>query len=121
MYTYTRKFLALLSFQKFGTRKRMLSFSVIACTAYLGLFGSQTLFNSSETAACMCESGIAYNAMLPANHPTNRCANQTKQLNWGAWFAGQGSNQFHFLDLVELLNRSKNQHIDSDNDNLPAR
>ena len=121
MFTFIRKLLTISSFQKLGSRKRILSYSVIACTASFGLFGSQMLFNSSETAACMCESGVTYNAMLPANHPTNRCANQTKQLNWGAWFSGQGSNQFHFLDLVELLNHNKTKHIVPSNDNLPAR
>lgn len=116
-----RKLLTKLSFQKLGSRKRILSYAAIACMAYFGLFGSKILFSSSETAACMCDSGVAYNAMLPANHPANRCANQTKQLNWGAWFSGQGSNQFHFLDLVELLNRNKTKHIVPSNDNLPAR
>lgn len=64
-------------------------------------------FSPSETeSACVCstESTTNYNSSLPASHPGNRCARQSKELNWANWFSGSSrSNQLHFVDLLELL------------------
>ncbi|MFT5234763.1 MAG: hypothetical protein ACI90A_000124 [Shewanella sp.] len=79
--------------------------------------GTQS-FSSSETeSACVCskESTASYNSSLPASHPGNRCARQSKELNWANWFSGNSSNQLHFVDLLELLHG----HTDSPLDDMP--
>jgi hypothetical protein len=47
---------------------------------------------------------------LPVSHPMNRCAaDQSQGVSWSEWFTGRSSsNQFHFIDLLELLSRSRN-------------
>jgi hypothetical protein len=56
---------------------------------------------------CSCPSGLAFATELPMSHPINRCAaEQVAGVSWSSWFSGQSnSNQFHFLDLLELLSR----------------
>jgi hypothetical protein len=47
---------------------------------------------------------------LPLSHPVNRCAaEQSQGVSWSEWFTGRSSSyQFHFIDLLELLSRSRN-------------
>ncbi|GGI90381.1 hypothetical protein GCM10007978_29990 [Shewanella hanedai] len=68
--------------------------------------GAQSISTSETASACVCstESTANYNSSLPASHPGNRCARQSKELNWANWFSGSSrSNQLHFVDLLELL------------------
>lgn len=79
---------------------------------------SNTLSNSEGTLACACSSNVTYDTMLPASHPQNRCASQTKELNWGTWLTGKsGSSQFHFFDLFELLHGKRSGNFDKPNAN----
>jgi hypothetical protein len=53
---------------------------------------------------------VVLNQQLPVSHPVNRCATEQSQgVSWSQWFSGRSSSyQFHFIDLLELLSRSKN-------------
>lgn len=72
----------------------------------LGLVAGAYLLQSepqTQTSACMTfvlngEQGFDYQQQCPA----------APQQSWLAWFSGQSrSTQFHFIDLLELLNRFK--------------
>ncbi len=54
---------------------------------------------------CSCADGVKFNHDLPLSHPVNRCASeQSAEVSWSSWFSGAASsNQFHYLDLLELL------------------
>ncbi|MCF2947626.1 hypothetical protein L0668_05860 [Paraglaciecola aquimarina] len=58
---------------------------------------------------CQCEENIAFDHNLPLSHPVNRCAStQSDAVSWGAWISGKSSSyQFHFINLLELLSRTK--------------
>ncbi|USD37896.1 MULTISPECIES: hypothetical protein [Ferrimonas] len=53
------------------------------------------------------------------HHCDNQCAHASiESLKWRTWLAGSsGSNQFHYVDLLELLYRTT--HKDTDNANSP--
>jgi hypothetical protein len=61
------------------------------------------------TLSCQCEPNVAFDHTLPLSHPVNRCAaSQSDAVSWFSWFSGKsGSYQFHFIDLLELLSRTK--------------
>ncbi|TDF36649.1 hypothetical protein EYS14_18205 [Alteromonadaceae bacterium M269] len=64
--------------------------------------------NNVSMLACSCTAGVELNLSLPMSHPINRCAenNATNDVSWFAWLSGKTkSNQFHYLDLLELLSR----------------
>ena len=56
---------------------------------------------------CSCPHNAQFDTQLPMSHPINRCATvQAEGVSWSSWFAGgTNSNQFHYLDLLELLSR----------------
>jgi len=69
--------------------------------------------DDSATVACACSSDTSYNNNLPASHPNNRCATQARDLTWGSWLTGSSrSGQFHFVDLLELLNGHQDKPMD---------
>lgn len=77
--------------------------------------GAQYFSPSKTASACVCstESTASYNSSLPASHPGNRCARQSKELNWANWFSGSSrSNQLHFVDLLELLHGHTDSPLD---------
>jgi hypothetical protein len=59
---------------------------------------------------CGSEENIVLDQELPISHPENRCAtSQSQGVSWSAWFSGRSSSyQFHFIDLLELLSRTRN-------------
>ncbi|KFZ36218.1 hypothetical protein HR45_17680 [Shewanella mangrovi] len=60
-----------------------------------------------------CATRNEYNTSLPSSHPSNRCANPEEELSWRSWFSGKSrSGQFHFIDLMELLNGHQRKPID---------
>lgn len=56
---------------------------------------------------CSCPHNSQFDTQLPMSHPINRCATQQSSgVSWSSWIAGgTNSNQFHYLDLLELLSR----------------
>lgn len=76
-------------------------------------FGVEILASSTDNTACTCSSEASYNNTLPSSHPNNRCANQSQVLSWKTWLTGNNrSNQFHFVDLLELLHGHQEKPID---------
>ncbi|MDU0352796.1 hypothetical protein RS130_01630 [Paraglaciecola aquimarina] len=80
----------------------------------LGLIAILTLGNVSSSLDegqlfCKCEPNIAFNHTLPLSHPINKCAaTQSDAVSWSSWIKGSSSSyQFHFIDLLELLSRTK--------------
>lgn len=64
--------------------------------------------NSLTSLACGCSYATKLDVSLPVSHPKNRCAedNPARDINWFTWLSGKTrSNQFHYLDLLELLSR----------------
>ncbi|QSX34041.1 hypothetical protein JYB87_01955 [Shewanella avicenniae] len=60
-----------------------------------------------------CTTRNEYNTALPANHPSNRCANPQQELSWRSWLSGKSrSGQFHFIDFMELLSGHQRKPID---------
>jgi hypothetical protein len=81
----------------------------ISITAVAILSFSQiSLDNNSKF--CGDLDNVVLNQQLPVSHPVNRCATEQSQgVSWSQWFSGRSSSyQFHFIDLLELLSRSKN-------------
>ena len=86
-------------------------FSLIAFV----LFATATVSAKSHTSVlgCNCAEGVKLNLSLPMSHPINRCAesndansNTNNDVSWFTWLSGKTkSNQFHYLDLLELLSR----------------
>ncbi len=67
-------------------------------------FGVQKLIANNETTAKDCSRDTRYNQNLPTSHPSNLCVEQAETLSWKTWLTGKNrSNQFHFVDLFELL------------------
>ncbi|QSX29858.1 hypothetical protein JYB88_17005 [Shewanella cyperi] len=99
-------------FRKFASVKSaaLLGLSA-ACFASLGAWIQAA--DDSATVACACSGETRYNNSLPASHPNNRCATQTRDLTWGSWLSGNSrSGQFHFIDLLELLNGHQDKPLD---------
>ena len=88
----------------------------VFATSALALLLSQVLM-ASETQnasgeACVCNSSTSYDAQLPSSHPKNRCAEQSNDVSWGNWVAGNSrSSQFHFIDLLELIHGHKDKPL----------
>ncbi len=64
--------------------------------------------NNIEAQVCGCSYTVKLDISLPLSHPKNRCAenNVNQDVSWFAWLSGKArSNQFHYLDLLELLSR----------------
>lgn len=81
------------------------------CVALVSLASTDKDSNLT-TQACVCDNTTDYNSSLPSSHPSNRCATQNKDVNWGNWLTGNSrSSQFHFLDLLELLHGFKNEPV----------
>lgn len=86
------------------------SAAVIVMTA----ISIKAISNPASTTACVCNGDTSYNSALPSSHPNNRCAAQAKDLSWATWVTGKSrSNQFHFVDLFELLHGHKERPIDN--------
>ncbi|GIU45845.1 hypothetical protein [Shewanella colwelliana] len=83
------------------------SASILAVSAVvvgMTAVGVQNLTDTASNSACVCDGNNSYNSSLPASHPSNRCAQESDNVSWTNWFAGKSrSNQFHFVDLLELL------------------
>jgi len=63
-----------------------------------------------ENVFCGNLESVVFDQNLPVSHPVNRCADhQSQGVSWSAWFSGRSSSyQFHFIDLLELLSRTRN-------------
>ena len=59
---------------------------------------------------CQHSENVVLDLELPVSHLLNRCAtDQSHGVSWSAWFSGRSSSyQFHFIDLLELLSRTRN-------------
>jgi hypothetical protein len=94
------------------------TFATLVTAAALGVDG---LSQRDTTAACVCSQSASYNNALPASHPNNRCATQAQDLSWKTWITGQSrSTQFHFVDLLELLDGHKDKPVDNLNPANPG-
>ncbi|MGI2261064.1 hypothetical protein [Shewanella sp. GXUN23E] len=71
------------------------------------LFIAISVSDSSDSVmnqACVCDGTVSYDTALPASHPKNLCAAERQDVSWIGWLTGQnGTSQFHFVDLFELL------------------
>lgn len=89
----------------------MLAFTAVVVAGLA--FGVEKLSTSHDATACACSSDARYNNSLPSSHPNNRCASQAQSLSWKNWLTGKNrSNQFHFVDLLELLHGHQDKPID---------
>lgn len=88
------------------------TFVIITASASTINLASQS--TKTTTVACVCDpKANNYNADLPVSHPSNRCSNESSDLSWTGWLAGESqTNQLHFIDLFELL-------YGHNNDNAP--
>lgn len=76
-------------------------------------FSVERLTMQNDGLSMNCAAQNDYNNALPSSHPSNRCANQRQELTWRSWFSGKSrSGQFHFIDLMELLNGHQTKPID---------
>ncbi|WP_158972097.1 hypothetical protein [Paraglaciecola sp. L3A3] len=87
-------------------------FATVCSLSGLGLIAILTFSSASSDEGqlfCSCAPDIAFDHTLPLSHTVNRCASmQSDAVSWSSWFKGSsGSNQFHFIDLLELLSRTK--------------
>jgi hypothetical protein len=59
---------------------------------------------------CRHSENVVLDLELPVSHLVNRCAtDQSHGISWSSWFSGHSSSyQFHFIDLLELLSRPRN-------------
>lgn len=75
------------------------------------------VLSSKEAEYCGCSVKTMFDKKLPVSHPSNRCIDSpSTSVSWFAWLSGKsGSNQFHYLDLLELLTRS-----DSESESAPS-
>ncbi|MCL1143550.1 hypothetical protein [Shewanella gaetbuli] len=68
--------------------------------------------DNQSAKACACKADVEYNTSLPSSHPNNRCALEDHDVSWKNWITGNSrSNQFHFIDLIELLYGHKDKPI----------
>ncbi|WP_417761181.1 hypothetical protein [Shewanella sp.] len=80
----------------------------------IAVFVIERVTMRNDQLALNCGTQNEYNAALPSSHPSNRCANQQQELTWRSWFSGKSrSGQFHFIDLMELLNGHQSKPLDS--------
>ena len=98
--------------------KTFVSFTGIAFAAVLGLSYASP---EEGTLFCQCDPNISFDHTLPLSHPVNRCAStQSDAVSWLSWISGDsGSYQFHFIDLLELLSRTKD-YTQENKSNRPA-
>ncbi|MCL2915320.1 hypothetical protein L2725_16280 [Shewanella corallii] len=94
-------------------RKRLLK-SVLATATpallFLAVSVSDSSVSSEELQACVCDGKVSYSNNLPASHPKNRCATERQDVSWFGWLTGKnGTSQFHFVDLFELLYKKHNK------------
>jgi hypothetical protein len=83
--------------------------TIFAIIAFISLAGATVSAKNNLTSlACGCSYATKLDVSLPLSHPKNRCAdnNTTRDISWFTWLSGKTkSNQFHYLDLLELLSR----------------
>lgn len=85
---------------------------------FFALSVSDTSMSSDERQACVCNGTASYDASLPASHPKNMCANKRQDVSWLGWLTGHnGTGQFHFVDLFELLYKKHS----SSQENIPSK
>ncbi|MGJ8682383.1 hypothetical protein [Paraglaciecola sp.] len=86
--------------------KSFLSLTGVAFATVLGLSYASP---QEGSLFCHCETNISFDHNLPLSHPVNRCASsQSDAVSWSSWISGKSSSyQFHFIDLLELLSRTK--------------
>ena len=71
---------------------------------FLAVSVSDSSVSSEALQACVCDTNNGYDSSLPASHPKNRCATERQDVSWLGWLTGKnGTSQFHFVDLFELL------------------
>ncbi|MBE1300940.1 MAG: hypothetical protein GJ680_13660 [Alteromonadaceae bacterium] len=88
----------------------LLSGALVALLSFASVTEHETL------AMCGCVSQASIDTSLPLSHPQNRCAiNKENGVSWSSWFIGAKSQQFHYLDLLELLTRNSDQDSDTVN------
>lgn len=102
-----------------GRTTKILAATAFSVSAVLLTYGvwAESENRSNMTLACDCDANVEYNNRLPASHPNNRCALPEHDVSWKNWISGKSrSNQFHFLDLIELWHG----HQDKPLNDLPA-
>ncbi|MCW8109747.1 hypothetical protein OPS25_14670 [Alteromonas ponticola] len=89
-----------------GRTKTLLTLGGATAVLWMGLS-----VNTIQTdTLCQYQPVTEFNPNLPASHIYNQCArDRTAQVSWFSWFFSKPETyQFHFLDLLELLNRDSN-------------
>jgi hypothetical protein len=86
--------------------------------AFAGLWMGFSVTSVSTDSLCQFQPVTEYNPALPASHVENQCAiDTTSQVSWFSWVFGKPeSYQFHFLDLLELLNGDSNSDFSAGQD-----
>jgi hypothetical protein len=101
----------------FAFIKPLLALAVLGLTIIATQYSLTAQASLASNNACQCSESASYNALLPSSHPNNRCATENTDVSWKNWLTGKSrSNQFHFLDLLELLHG----HKSNTSDDIPA-
>ncbi|MBB1269390.1 hypothetical protein [Shewanella sp. SR44-3] len=101
----------------FAIIKPMLALAALSLTLVVTHYSLSVKPSLAASNACQCSENTSYNALLPSSHPNNRCATESTDVSWKNWLTGKSrSNQFHFLDLLELLHGHKSKA----SDDIPA-
>ncbi len=97
-----------------GRTKTLLTVGGATAVLWMGL--SVNSVNTDNL--CQFQPVTEYNPGLPASHVQNQCALQhAAQVSWFSWFFGKPETyQFHFLDLLELLNRDTSSDFSASRD-----
>jgi hypothetical protein len=97
--------------------KPLLALAVLGLTIIATQYSLTAQASLAANNACQCSENASYNSLLPSSHPNNRCATENTDVSWKNWLTGKSrSNQFHFLDLLELLHG----HKSTTSDDIPA-
>lgn len=94
----------------------------LTAVAFVAVLSFSYSSQNQGTLFCHCKPDLAFDHTLPLSHPINRCAStQSGAVSWYSWISGKsGSYQFHFIDLLELLSRTKD-YTQENKTNSPAR
>jgi hypothetical protein len=92
-----------------------LTLTGLATIAILSVSHVSHVSSDDRNVFCGNLENAGFNKELPVSHPVNRCATtQSQGVSWSEWFTGRSSSyQFHFIDLLELLSRSRNSEANT--------
>lgn len=87
--------------------RKFTSVSLVAGSIFAVVIIATQVLPAQQDALCSEQQFAHMDTSKPLSHPDNYCAAQQQaDLSWTSWLSGRSkSNQFHYLDLLELLSR----------------